>query len=120
MSFGIVSCHADLKTIIGLTRQSIKSKTKSFLSFVGCFITSSNADIDLISINRNYLQDQIKNFPSDSFIIYDSDAYNKKRPEADEYLKNEYLMGIKELFCYHANAGKGKTFNKLLNTDCTF
>ena len=78
------------------------------------------ADIDLISINRNYLQDQIKNFPSDSFIIYDSDAYNKKRPEADEYLKNEYLMGIKELFCYHANAGKGKTFNKLLNTNCTF
>jgi len=41
ISSGIEFCHADLKTMIGLAKQSIKSKTKLLLSFLVGFTTSS-------------------------------------------------------------------------------
>jgi len=79
------------------------------------------SDIDLLVINKNYLQNSIKNFEEDSFVIYVSDAYDENRTEAKEYVNQEFFeKNIGQLYPYFLNVGKGKTFNKILDTDCSF
>lgn len=79
------------------------------------------SDIDLLIINKNYLQNSIKNFEEDSFVIYVSDAYDENRTEVKEYVNQEFFeKNIGQLYPYYLNVGKGKTFNKILDTNCSF
>jgi hypothetical protein len=79
------------------------------------------SDIDMLLIDKDYIYNSIKNFDDDSLVIYISDAYNTNRPEAKEYISRDYFpQNINQLYPYHLNAAKGKTFNKILDTDCSF
>ena len=79
------------------------------------------SDIDMLLIDKDYLQNSIKNIDDDSLVIYVSDAYDKKREEALEYHNREYFpKDMVQLYPYHLNAAKGKIFGKILETDCTF
>jgi hypothetical protein len=66
-------------------------------------------------LNREYFVDQIKDIDDDSLVIFDSKGYDIERPECQDpslYSHERYPI------CY--NAGKGKMFNKILNTDREF
>jgi hypothetical protein len=79
------------------------------------------SDIDMIIINKDYLQNSIRDFHEDSLVIYISDAYDVNRPEAKEYVSRDYFeKNIGQLYPYYLNAAKGKTFDSILNTNCTF
>jgi len=79
------------------------------------------ADIDMLLIDKNYIYNSIKNFDDNSLVIYISDAYDTNRPEAKEYVLRDYFpQNMNQLYPYHLNAAKGKTFNKILDTDCSF
>ena len=79
------------------------------------------SDIDMLLIDKDYLQNSIRNVDEDSLVMYISDAYDKKREEALEYHNKEYFpKDLVQLYVYHLNAAKGKTFSKLLDTDCSF
>jgi hypothetical protein len=71
-------------------------------------------------INKNYFVDQIEVFDEDSLVIYSSDAYDLNRPEAQELFKNEPFPFTQEMYNYPYNAAKGKIFNRILDTDCSF
>jgi len=77
-------------------------------------------DLDMLMINKEYFINQIENFSDDSLIIYSSDAYDLSRPEAEELFKTEPFPFTQEMYNYPYNAAKGKTFNKILDTDCSF
>jgi hypothetical protein len=73
------------------------------------------ADIDMLMINENYFSKQIENFNDESLVIMDSKAYDLERTECqnhNESCENRYPI------CYII--GKGKNFNKVLNTDRNF
>ena len=73
------------------------------------------ADIDMLMINKDYFLTQIEKIDDESLVIFDSDAYDMDREEcleSLEYCKSRYPI------CYVA--GKGKNFNRILNTDRTF
>lgn len=79
------------------------------------------SDIDILTIDKDYLMDSIKDVDNDSLVIYVSDAYDKEREEALEYHNRHYFPdNMKQLYPYHLNAAKGKVFGKILDTDCTF
>lgn len=79
------------------------------------------SDIDMLIIDKDYLENSIKNVDDDSLVIYVSDAYDKKREEALEYHNREYFPpNMEQLYPYHLNAAKGKIFGEILGTDCTF
>jgi hypothetical protein len=77
-------------------------------------------DLDMLMINKEYFIDQIQNFHKDSLVIYSSDAYDLNRPEASELFKNEPFPFTQEMYNYPYNAAKGETFDKILDTSCSF
>ena len=77
------------------------------------------SDLDLITINKDYIFSQIEKIDENSLVIFDSDAYDLSRPESREYLENPYFPYVQELYPYHFNAAKGKTFDKILGTNCS-
>ena len=73
------------------------------------------ADIDMLMLNENYFVKQIETIDSESLVIMDSKSYDLERIECqnhNESCKNRYPI------CYIV--GKGKIFNKILNTDRSF
>jgi hypothetical protein len=76
-----------------------------------CVMTS---DIDMLLINKNFIDQNTENISDDSLVILNSDAYDSERPECTGIYSGPDRYPI----CYIA--GKGDTFNKILNTDVTF
>lgn len=71
------------------------------------------SDIDLITINKNYITNSITEFTNDDFVVYSIDAYDKNRPECvGIYCDPRIVM------CY--NAGTGRVFNEIFNTERPF
>lgn len=77
-------------------------------------------DLDMLMVNKNYFVNQLKHYPDDSLVIMSSDAYDLTRPESEKLFKNEPLPFKQEMYGYVYNVGKGKTFTKILNSDCSF
>tara|TARA_B110000495_G_scaffold93146_1_gene80496 strand:- start:1786 stop:3237 length:1452 start_codon:yes stop_codon:yes gene_type:complete len=77
-------------------------------------------DLDMLMISRKYFLDTVKNYSDDSLVIYSSDAYDLNRPEAKELFKTEPFPFEQDMYNYPYNAAKGKIFNKILDTDCSF
>lgn len=77
-------------------------------------------DLDLLMINKNYFVEQLKHYNDDSLIIMSSDAYDFSRYESDILFQNEPLPFKQEMYGYMYNVGKGRTFSKILNLDCSF
>lgn len=77
-------------------------------------------DLDMLMINKDYFITQIQKYNSDSLVIFTSDAYDLKRPEAAELFKTQPFPFTQEMYGYPYNAAKGKIFDKILNTDCSF
>lgn len=77
-------------------------------------------DLDMLMINKNYFIDQIEKFDNDSLVIYSSDAYDLNRPESKRLFETEPFPFEQQMYNYPYNAAKGKTFNKILDTDCSF
>ena len=77
-------------------------------------------DLDMLMINKNYFIDQLKHYSDDDFIIMSSDAYDLSRPESNELFQEQPLPFKQEMYGYVYNVAKGKTFTKILNSDCTF
>jgi FkbM family methyltransferase len=73
------------------------------------------ADIDMLMLNREYFVDQIKDIDDDSLVIFDSKSYDINRPECQDPSHHSHE---RYPICY--NAGKGKTFDKILNTNREF
>ena len=70
-------------------------------------------DIDMILFNLEYLNMGIKEADEDDIVILGSDAYDPIRKECvGVYAGKRYPI------CYVA--GKGKTFSKIINSDCNF
>ena len=69
--------------------------------------------------NYNLLKKNEK-YNDDSLVIYSSDAYDLNRPESVELFNDEPFPFTQEMYNYPYNAAKGKVFNQILNTDCTF
>jgi hypothetical protein len=73
------------------------------------------ADIDMLMINEKYFIDQIENIHDDDLVIFDSNGYDIERPECQDpslHCSERYPI------CY--NVAKGKTFDKILNTNRNF
>jgi hypothetical protein len=77
-------------------------------------------DLDMLMVNKDYFIKQVEKYDNDSLVIYSSDAYDLNRPEAVELFKNEPFPFTQEMYNYPYNAAKGKVFNQILDTDCTF
>jgi len=77
-------------------------------------------DLDMLMINKKYFVDQIEKYNDDSLVIYSSDAYDLNRDEVIELFQNENFPFLQEMYNYPYNAAKGKTFNKILDTECSF
>jgi hypothetical protein len=77
-------------------------------------------DLDMLMINKEYFINQIENLSDDSLVIYSSDAYDLNRPEAKKLFETEPFPFTQEMYNYPYNAAKGKVFNKILDTDCSF
>ena len=77
-------------------------------------------DLDMLMINKDYFVNQIEKYNDDSLVIYSSDAYDLNRPESVELFNNQPFPFTQEMYNYPYNAAKGKVFNQILNTDCTF
>jgi predicted O-methyltransferase YrrM len=77
-------------------------------------------DLDMLMINKDYFVNQIEKYDNDSLVIYSSDAYDLNRPESVELFNDEPFPFTQEMYNYPYNAAKGKVFNQILNTDCTF
>ena len=73
------------------------------------------ADIDMLMLNREYFVNQIKDIDDDSLVIFDSKGYDINRPECQDPSHHSHE---RYPICY--NAGKGKTFDKILNTNREF
>ena len=76
--------------------------------------------LDMLMISKEYFQDQIKDYNEDSLVIYSSDAYDLNRPEAKSLFETEPFPFTQEMYNYPYNAAKGKIFNQILDTDCSF
>ena len=77
--------------------------------------TCLTADIDMLMIDSDYFLEQIKEISRDDLVIYDSIAYDLERSECqnhNESCKDRYPI------CYIL--AKGKTLNKILNTNRSF
>ena len=77
-------------------------------------------DLDMLMINKDYFVNQIEKYNDNSLVIYSSDAYDLNRPESVELFNNQPFPFTQEMYNYPYNAAKGKVFNQILNTDCTF
>ncbi len=77
-------------------------------------------DLDMLMINKDYFIEQVKKYEDDSLVIYSSDAYDLDRPESKELFNSQSFPFIQEMYNYPYNAAKGKIFNKILDTDCSF
>jgi hypothetical protein len=77
-------------------------------------------DLDMLMINKDYFVNQIEKYDNDSLVIYSSDAYDLNRPEAIELFKNQPFPFTQEMYNYPYNAAKGRVFDKILDTNCTF
>jgi predicted O-methyltransferase YrrM len=77
-------------------------------------------DLDMLMISREYFQDQIKNLNENSLVIYSSDAYDLNRPEAKSLFETEPFPFTQEMYNYPYNAAKGKIFDQILDTNCSF
>lgn len=77
-------------------------------------------DLDMLMINKNYFIEQLKHYPEESLVIMSSDAYDFSRPESEKLFEDEPLPFRQEMYGYVYNVGKGKTFTKILNSDCSF
>jgi len=77
-------------------------------------------DLDMLMISREYFQDQIKDFSENSLVIYSSDAYDLNRPEAKSLFETEPFPFTQEMYNYPYNAAKGKIFDQILDTNCSF
>ena len=77
-------------------------------------------DMDMLMISKEYFIKQVEKYDEDSLVIYSSDAYDLKRPEATELFANIPFPFTQEMYNYPYNAAKGSTFNKILDTDCSF
>lgn len=71
-------------------------------------------DIDMFLFNHSFLENNLKDIKDDEMAILNSDAYDPKRPECTGIFRGPDRYPI----CYIA--AKGKTFNKLLDTDVSF
>jgi len=69
-------------------------------------------DIDMLMFNREYFVDQVSKYSEDDLVIYCSDAYDSARSECVGIYTNRYSLPY--------NAATGKTFNRILDTDCEF
>lgn len=75
--------------------------------------TSLISDLDMFIFNKNYFVNQVKDYHSDDFVVYLSDAYDMNRSEVvNMYALNRVPM------CYVL--GKGETYTKLLDMNCDF
>ena len=72
------------------------------------------SDIDMFLFNIDYLNKNVKDIDEDSLVILNSDAYDPTRPECTGVFSGPDTYAI----CH--NMGKGKTFNKILNTYIPF
>ena len=71
------------------------------------------SDIDMLTFNRQYFLDQVKEYDENDFIIYIFDAYDLSREDCHgAWALNRIPM------CY--NLAKGRTFCELLNLDVDF
>lgn len=77
-------------------------------------------DLDMLMINKEYFINQIESFTNNSLVIYSSDAYDLTRPETIELFKTEPFPFTQEMYNYPYNAAKGSTFDKILDTNCSF
>lgn len=91
----------------GLQSQIYRMYGTKFFNEEVCLIS----DIDMILFNLKWLTESINEFDNDSMTILNSDAYDVNRVE-------NYNSEIRYAMCYLV--GKGKTFNKILNTDRNF
>jgi hypothetical protein len=107
--FGLVK---NVKSIDGIDtgRQSqiIRMWATKYFPDEVCIIS----DIDMMMFNKEYFISQVSNFSNNDLVIYCSDAYDSSRPECLGIYSNRYLLTY--------NAATGKTFDKILNTDCDF
>jgi len=77
------------------------------------------SDIDLLTFSKEYLNNNIKDVDENFFVILESDQYDESRQEVFDYI-NRPLFFKTQLYNYHANIGKGKIFNQIIDTDRTF
>lgn len=71
------------------------------------------SDIDLLTVNKSYFTDTIKDFETNNFVVFSDDAYDPTRPECvGIYTYPRIYMSY--------NAAKGKVFDEILNTDRSF
>lgn len=71
------------------------------------------SDIDMLMLNKQYFFNVLDQTHTDDIIIYSADAYDSNRPECVGI-----YSGSRYPICYVL--GKGKTFSKLLETNCDF
>lgn len=77
-------------------------------------------DLDMLMINKKYFIEQVENFSEDSLVIYTSDAYDLNRPEVKELFDTEPFPFKQEMYNYPYFAAKGKVFDKVVDTNCSF
>lgn len=71
------------------------------------------SDVDMLTFNKEYFLDRVKDIDESSLVIYESDAYDLSREETrNMFALNRYPM------CYIL--GKGSTFIKLLDINYDF
>ena len=92
----------------GYQSQIIRMWGTKYFSEEVCII----CDIDMIMFNKEYFIDQVSDFSDDDLVIYCSDAYDSKRPECVGIYSDRYSIAY--------NATKGKNFDKILGTNCSF
>lgn len=80
------------------------------------------SDIDMFILNSEWFIENIKDISEDEIVIMDANAYDIEREECRDLQNNSKQLGQSVLdrypICY--NIGKGKTFNKIINSDRPF
>ena len=72
------------------------------------------SDIDMLLLNRDYVNSQIDLISDCDLVIFNSDSYDNSRPECAGIYSGPDRYPI----CYVV--GKGSTFNQIINTDVDF
>jgi len=109
--FGLVKKVKQLPNYSTTTQaQNIRMYATKYFPEEVCMIS----DIDMFLFDVDYLNKYTKNLDEDSLLILNSDAYDPVRKECVGMFAGPDRYPI----CY--NIGKGKTFNKILNTDISF
>ena len=107
--YGLVKKIKKLSDIdSGRQSQIIRMWATKYFPDVVCIIS----DIDMMMFNREYFVDQVKDYSDDDLVIYCSDAYDSNRPECTGIYSDRYVLAY--------NAATGKTFDKILDTNCEF